>query len=700
MSKSKKHGKSNKALKLLLIIVMIVELIVIFFVTPGWARKKTENSSVAICSDSFVGMDVKVTELDADEQEKFRDDSKYELLSAPVSIECDGYDGTFLGEDVLYTVSVPEDVDDLGSLVFVYFDDDNNARYIYPDDIDTKNNTMSVYLPHFSFWGSAKLTKEEQIEAFLDSYSMKMAIDNEQNKQAASDLEPYVRAKVESMGLTKKATEDLIQSVMNYAGGCFKGTEEEPFKYGDTIETGTKASTTLIRGAIDGDRDAMQSGLEDVVNGSIMHCWNDLKFTERIDEVLGSEFAGKTAESLTGSVNGVARMAGYAMEGDLSGAMEELGGVISNTIPAAEITTKSAKFLASLGNLAFTHWKSNQVEELYQVYKNGAKGLFGNEVFAGDRESFLMFLNTSSGFTMAKGVNRFYNLDKIGETCEKYGWDFKDYSEMPQKYRDEFERRAENGLMEYFELRRSQEEAAEKIKEQERANIEDMLEPHNGALVAGNYMSFFGEQSEEDFDVTARLERLINVRKFISQYVDEDALNKLKNVPDSYTYGFLQNEWIRYASNYKKSEAIDKFCEFLSSAGLLKNGSKKEEVTDNDEWYIGTWSRDDSLSGFATKLEAVDDETIFVYQIEIKSAKEGNEMTKLRGCYLTELIRDDSGEFVLIGPGRDTDGNREFSPIKVFKPEDNPDCLKIVLAPREIRGTDRGEDNAVWYRRE
>ncbi|MBR6512183.1 MAG: hypothetical protein IKT24_01760, partial [Clostridia bacterium] len=63
---------------------------------------------------------------------------------------------------------------------------------------------------------------------------------------------------------------------------------------------------------------------------------------------------------------------------------------------------------------------------------------------------------------------------------------------MPQKYRDEFQRRAEDSLIQYFELRIKQEKEAEKLKEQERINIETMLSSY-GALTAGNYMDFFHE---------------------------------------------------------------------------------------------------------------------------------------------------------------------------------------------------------------
>ncbi len=59
-----------------------------------------------------------------------------------------------------------------------------------------------------------------------------------------------MRAKAEAMGLTKQATEDLIQSTLNFLGGRFTGKNKA------FIETGTKYTTTLTRGFFDNDGEA------------------------------------------------------------------------------------------------------------------------------------------------------------------------------------------------------------------------------------------------------------------------------------------------------------------------------------------------------------------------------------------------------------------------------------------------------------
>lgn len=462
-------------------------------------------------------------------------------------------------------------------------------RYLEPDSFDTKKGTMSVALPHFSWDFGAKLTKEE-IDVFLDKHCMQMAIDEGLQKQAASQLEPYVQAKVKAMELTEQATVELVQGTLNYLSGRFQGDES------GSIEIGGKAVTAVVRVTYEGDKDMIQGGLEDALSDALMHNWDDLKFNDRIDKVMGTQYAGATAGKLLGNSNGIARMAGKLMEGDHEGAAQELGGVMQNIDSKAEAVTKGASWLASLGNLGMTYWKSNKIDELYQIYKNGAEDLWGNYVIPGDRETFIEYLNTSSGFTESKSIYRFYNMDKVGEVCEKYGWDFKTYSEMPEKYRNIFRQRAEDGLMKYFELRRQQEQRADEIKKQEKAIIKEMMNPYYGVLTSGNFKEFFHEESDSDFSMTSRLERIVNVRRFISDYINLKELERLSKIPDSYNMGTLVNEWVSLASSYPKSEAIDRFCEYLDEIGLLKESMKSNDTDEADESGVlslseqaGTW---------------------------------------------------------------------------------------------------------------
>ncbi len=536
----------------------------------------------------------------APSKEDVSDPDRYEVIGEPLEISCDEYDGTFFGTDVVLTVPLPKDDTELSRFVFVTTDEaTGDIVYLYPDTFDSKAGTMSVALPHFSSWWGGKLTEEEQIDAFLDKYCTKQAVANGESKRAASELEPYVRQKAEALGMTKQATEDLIQSTINYLGGQAGG------KYKGAVETGTKAITSIVRGVYDEDEEAARNGLEDAVNGAMTHCWEDLKFSKRIGIIMGSKPLGEAGGEAVKNARGLGAMAGYLASGTAEGnklAMEELGNMLQNVHPAAEFTTKGAAFLAASANMAFTNWKSNQVEELYKVYRDGKEqGFFGNEVIARNRDSFLTYLNTSSGFTVAKGVKRFYNLDNIAEVCEQYGWDFKTYAEMPERYREIFEKRAEDSLLEYFEMRIEQEAEAEKLKEIERQNIETMLLDY-GALKEGRFMNFFHEESADDYDISRRLERLINVRGFLTQYVDEKALNQ--SIKDGgFNWGDIVNWWVGYADEYPKDEAIDKLIADLQQYELLNPDFELAEVPELSD-LLGTLGGDIAVSQINISDEA------------------------------------------------------------------------------------------------
>lgn len=547
-----------------------------------------------------------VTPFDEKKFAKIENKSAYEFLSTPVEIDCDSYSGGFFAEDVVYTVPMPKDADDLGRYVFGYFEEETGeVRYLEPDSYDLENGTMSVVLPHFSSWFAANITKEEEKERFLEKYSMQLAIQESEQKRAAAELEPYVKAKVKALGLTEQATADLVQSTLNYMSGCFKDAEGNKI---DWKETAGKAITSVVRGVYEKDPETIQSGLEDTLNGALMHAWEENKFNDKIDKVLGSEFAGGAVGTLLSSSNGVARMAGRLMEGDVKGAAEELGGVMQNVHPSVELCTKSANLLLALGNTSMVYWKSNMVDEMYNIYKNGAEGLFGIEVEPQNKKSFLAYFNNEyGGISAYRCVSRFYNLDKISEVCERYGWEEKTYNELSEEKKAIFNKRAQDSLMEYFELRAKQEKRAEEIKELESRNIDSMLNPYYGALNSRYYREFFGEESESDYSMTNRLERLVNVKRFISQYIDMNRLEWLSKDPECTNMGDLLNKWIMLASDNPKNVAIDEFIKYLKESGLLR----KEFDTDNSSNTSSSTSTSSSSSVESSDISEPEVEPMF-----------------------------------------------------------------------------------------
>lgn len=510
------------------------------------------------------GAKVTVETVSDAELSKYQDSTKFNIIGKPVKVSSDSYNGGLFGTDVMLTLPIPGD--DLENYVVLYWDESTgDVRYFEPSSFDTKAGTMTVCLPHFSLFGSGELSDQEKIDRFLDQYAAKEAIARSDDKKAASDLEPYIKAKLQALNLTEDAARELSLSLINQMGSGF----------GEDAGTYTDIVTTAIKSIDKGDPADFESKMEELISNKLY-------------DMLNYNLATGKADSPFKDVGKAATILGAIAGGDTKAALTEIGDVIGSVVPAAGITTKAVAYVGAKVDQCFTNWKSNQIEELYQAYKNGAKDFWGNEVIAGDEESLKNYIYYSHGFTMAKGVYRFYNMDKVAETCEKYGWGRKEYDELDEKYRAEFDRRAEEGLMNYFRTRLSQEKVAEQIKADERACIEQMMDSTLGCLTSGNFSKFFGEASKDDYNITNRLERLVNVKRFISQYVDEDKLkesSKLGN--DGYNYGNLLNQWVLLASENKKSEAVDQFIVFLKDADLL-NPAYANSISMNE--LAGTYS--------------------------------------------------------------------------------------------------------------
>lgn len=623
-----------------------------------------------------------------------RNSGKFDMLVAPTSISCDQYDGSFFGSDVILTMPMPRRINDgeeadLNKYVFVCYDENTRRmRYLWPTEYDTKNNTMSIRMPHFSGWFSSKMTQEEEVEAYLDSYSTKMAVQNSLRKQAAVELQPYVEAKVKALNLTKEAAKDLLQATVNvvvakatssYESSDGKYDWQESYGYSN----GAKVVTSTIRGVWTEDSSAIDDGMKDLVNSSLMEAWNDLKFNDRAAATLfksvnAQELASGAIGTVASNTQGIASMAGCLMEGDTKGAMKELGNVLQNIHPAVELGTKGAKFIATAANSAFTNWKANEVEELYQIYKNGGRFLFGNEVLPDNKDNtFVDFMNYSSGFTKAKCVYRFFNMDKTAEVCEKYGWSGTDYEHLDQRYKDIFNQRALDGLLDYFETRKKQEAEAEKIKAMERKSIEAMLADF-GALNADYHKDYFreGEKYGKGFNVTNRLERIAQIRASIAQFVDEKKLTRsIKD--DSFNWGDLVNKWISLVEDEPKQDVTKKFCEYLKECDLLKKGidpSEEPKETDGENgrycWRL-------------VRSEVKANET----------KKEGNYTTYFSGSQNTHIIHEiwDGEAFT-----------NDYDNVK-FRPYDVTFTATIDTPPAIIEGGDsivlhttlnlNGEDN-------
>ncbi len=538
----------------------------------------TNGYALSVPADTFQdGAKIEVNAVPDSELAKYVNEEKYEIIGTPVHVVSDGYQGGLFGTDVTLTLPMPEDAPEggLGQLVVLYFNENGEVEYLLPDSYNSTEKTLTVNLPHLSPFSAAKLTREEQVNMFLDKYAAQEAVARADCTQAASELEPYVSEKIKALGLSAEAGRELTLSVINAIGA----------KFGDDPGMYTDLATSVYKSLDDNDASAFEDKMEEIISGKLYDMINYNVATGKADSKFKD--AGKLG-TILGAIAG----------GDTETALKEIGDAIGSAVPAAGLTTKAVGYIGAKVNESFTNWKSNQIEDLYRKFKNGYEDMWGNEVIAGDEESLKTYLYTSSGFSWSKGVYRFYNMDKVAETCEKYGWGRKDYDELDEHYREIFDQRAEEGLLNYFRTRMAQEAEAEKIKATERECIEEMLLSY-GCLSSGNYNRFFGEQSDDDYDLTERLARITRVRGMLTQYVDEDALAESQK-DGIYNWGVLMNDWVSLATENGKDEAVNQFIAKLKSYGVL-NPAYDFGVTIDD--LVGTYSGTVSLTALRVTEE-------------------------------------------------------------------------------------------------
>ena len=519
----------------------------------------------------------------------------FEEIISPVTISCEGYtEGDYFGTNVALTVPMGkpgETITDPEAYVFAYYDENTKSiRYLYPDSYDLEKNEMTINLPHFSSWFGAKLTKEEEIEAFLNSYCAKRAVEEGKFSQAASELEPYIKAKAKALNLRDEAFKDLVQATINIiASEGGKALADGGYsKTGAAASSVTKAMTGIARSLTDGDELAASDGFEAMAVDALQKAWDELGYSKRAGAVFDPEIAEGFSSQAIGGTYGLYKVFKHLNENETEDAMKELGNVMMGVHPAVELGTKGTRFVATCLNVEFTYWKANEVEELYHIYKNGFdRDFFGNFVLPANEESFLTYLNCSSGFTKAKGINRFYQMDKreemwaeLKERDSKWA-EYGSYDSLPVEEKSRVEAYLEKELIDYFELRRQQEGVAAQIKAKEQVIIQTMLNDNLGALklTDENTRRFFREETEKDYNLTARLERLVKIRSHISMYIDEEALERYARDEGGYNYGDMMNHWVDCCARNQiwnhpenRQQALDEFLEYVEMANVLKPG--------------------------------------------------------------------------------------------------------------------------------
>ncbi len=576
---AKKKKKGHGCLISLLIFVLVLVLLFCGFIKPGFIRKaikrnkplpekfRTGSYTGQAAGDSFGasvgsteengwnveipagvfpdGSNVSVKVLSAEEAKKEKMKGA-DFLGTPVNVSVNSYTGYLFDGNVKLTLDIPESQIDDASRPGEYFaairEEGGEWRYIYPESIDLKNCKMVISVPHFSDVAGVKPTKEERIKLYAEKYGMRMAEKNSEKQKSIEQLSPYFEEKVKGLGLADADARELAKSLVGWAAD---GTP-----LSDVWSLGSAAYDAYEKN----DPDSFNNAANEYIAEKLCD-----KLLKANDEN-GNNFFSKLAVSSTC----IASAAGYIAEGDYKGAAQQLTDKLVGIYPQGAVLNNAAKYVVHRVGADYAAWKGDMIDELYEKYKNGYS-VGWHEVSPQNFDELWEYVDFGYGFLQDRGAYRLYNSDKIAEVCAMYGWDYKTYDELPQNYKDEFDRRARASLEEYFKDRLSMEEEAAKIAREE----EKFLDELDYMITGSAYSRFFGEPDSMSYDLDARLDRIYRVRNLALEYVDVGKQKK-KWVSDS----DLVAEWVSLHLDNDPKTAKLKFIKYLDKEGILSEDYK------------------------------------------------------------------------------------------------------------------------------
>ena len=151
---------------------------------------------------------------------------------------------------------------------------------------------------------------------------------------------------------------------------------------------------------------------------------------------------------------------------------------------------------------------------------------------------------------------------------------------------------------------------------------------------------------------------------------------------------------------YSRSFIVDITGKEITTIDLGSGNRAEEEGLVADDWYIGLWRHEPKGKSNAIALEPADEPNrVVVTHLRVSSAEEGSEMTKHRGTYTATVTVGPNEEYIIISQSEPDADGKYCSAIKIFKPEDDPNVLHVIFAPKEATGDEDGEGKGTLYKR-
>ncbi|SEF77200.1 hypothetical protein SAMN04487934_10375 [Eubacterium ruminantium] len=514
------------------------------------------------------------------------------LISNPIEVGAaeDVYKGECLDEGVTLVVDIPQETIKEDSspvdFCFAYFDETMKAwRYLEPDWVDLDERKMQITLQHFSIYGPATPDEAAQIDRIMNQYcEAKLRHENSYN-EAEQALSPYLADLKKKINLSEKAfnqlQRDILCQVMDNLQG---GGPETPGLWRDKSQKwhfqgqGTLI-TTCMKAKEDNDPDLAAFAIEEYM-------------AEATASVL---FNGPWAKKI--AMGGrLAKAAGSFAGGDYEQAVRDLIDISLNFTPYGYVKQATVDFVIKKADEQFTRWKKDEVDELYQIYKNGREGRW-TSIEPQNFEELWEYVDYGF-FAKGRAVERLFSQEQLKQQLINYGWSETTYKNLPEAKKKEFQKKTREQLENYFKARLENEKKIEKMKKEEADFIEDILP----TLRDSSYMDFFGEKRYRDIKLDERLRKLLEFRNAVADYVDLDKMDK-----NGVYWGPLVNQMIsEFDKDLTNEEQLQVWLKLLDDEGVLLDELKGLlDVSIFGKWEVTQVINDVGSDYFDAYIEAM-----------------------------------------------------------------------------------------------
>lgn len=390
-------------------------------------------------------------------------------------------------------------------LQVVYFDG-GQWEYIRAKSIDFKAGTVTFETYHFSFFGTAKVSVEEQIKQITH------------NAALANVIQSNVDDKVDKMA--EAAIDNLLTGLL--------GMKDDATK--------TKILSSLLKDddykdLYDKFKDGDVAGVNQTLNVFIGKKISENLGESRLNSVLGALADSKGVE--------YAEAASQSLGALAAGNYKDAARIIGEKIADEFTITIAVKVAAEAIQYEIDSWKDSEIEAAYKAYKNGADGKFwGYNVDKGDFGALWDQMRGISTRLQSEAITR---ENKIREEAGM--------PPLTDREMDKLRDKVKADLKKQFDRREAME--VQIAKEQEKLN--KLVDAYKTASLLDSGM--FGYSSNMD-TLESRLEKLFHfkdkVLRDIGRHTLTDGAFSTKGALSMNDLVSLTQAWFGDKDGYKK----------------------------------------------------------------------------------------------------------------------------------------------------